>query len=150
MKKATIQFTGVYPSFNVETKVTRILFNYVVISGDVDTYAKDKEATNHLSIQDDINTPEFNGKPRFVSTKNLGMTTEIDRVVKKDGTIDWYTDNIEQMIINAEVDSLPEYAKVAYGKELALEAIIRAKSTALAIKAQRAKAQAVNADLTKK
>lgn len=140
MKKATIKFTGVYPKFNPETKTTKILYNYVVVSGDSKQYIADKEAEGTLSLQDE---GEHKGKPRFVSTKNLGMEVEIDRVTRKDGSIGWFTDNLEQLVMNAEVESLPEFAKAEYGKSLALDAIARAKQTVLNLKAMKATAKPV-------
>lgn len=143
MKKVIVMFTGVYFKFDTVTKERKVLYNYVVVSGDSKQYSADKEATGHLSLQDNSNgdcLPEHVGLPRFVSTKNIGHETELNRVEKKDGSFDWYTDDTEAMLVSAEIGALPEFAKQAIGKELALEAIARAKATASALKAMKAKA----------
>ena len=153
MKKVTVVFTGVYPKFNKETGERKMVYNYVVVKGDVKNFIADKTAGGHLSLMtQDPNgsvAKEHLGLPRFVSTKNLGMETELQQVTKKDGSIDWYTDDLEQMIIESEINSLPAYAKAEYGKALATDALARAKATALAIKAQRAKQALVVEDLKK-
>lgn len=153
MKKVTVVFTGVYPKFNKETGERKMVYNYVVVSGDVKSFVADKTATGHLSLmtQDPNNSvaKEHIGLPRFVSTKNLGMEVELNQVAKKDGTKDWYVDDMEQMIIESEINSLPAYAKAEYGKALASDALARAKATASAIKAKRAQQALVVEDLKK-
>ena len=148
MKKVIIVLTGVYPKFTPATAEkpasTKMLYNYAVISGDVKQYSADKESTGHLSLQDD---GAHKGAPRFVSSKNLGEQVELNRITRKDGTSDWFTDNTEQMLIDSEINSLPDYAKAEVGKQLTSEAIARAKATASKVKALRA--TAVVADLKK-
>jgi hypothetical protein len=148
MKKIQIVFTGVYPKFTPATAdkpaTTKMLYNYVVVDGDVEAYKADKSAISFLSLQEE---GEHAGKPRYVSNRNLGTSTELNRVKKQDGTFDWFTDNTEQMLIDSEINALPDYAKSAIGAQLANEAIARARATANHIKAM--KAVAVDADLKK-
>ncbi len=148
MKKIQIVFTGVYPKFTPATAdkpaTTKMLYNYVVVDGDVESYKADKSAIGFLSLQEE---GEHAGKPRFVSNRNLGTSTELNRVKKQDGSFDWFTDNTEQMLIDSEINALPDYAKSAIGAQLANEAIARARATANHIKAM--KAVAVDADLKK-
>lgn len=152
MKKVIIVFTGIYFKFNPETKERKVLYNYVVTDGDAKAYSADKDATGHLSLQtqseDGSVKPEHIGLPRFVSQTDLGATAELQRIQKQDGTHDWYTDDTEKLLVESAVKSLPEFAKQAFGKELAMEAIANARATASRIKAL--KNATVDADLSKK
>jgi len=134
MNSCKIQLTGCYPKFNQELKTTKIIYNYVVVSGDVKEYSADKELAGVLSLQDD---GEFKGAPRFVSTKNLGETAEINRVTKKDGTTDWYNDNLEELLIQSEIASLSPMEQQAIALDRARQAMDRARATALSLKAKR-------------
>jgi len=148
MKKGIISlvFTGIYFKFNEETKERSVRYNYVVVDGDVKQYTADRELAGFLSLQDN---GEHAGKPRFASLKDLGQTSELNRVEKKDGSHDWYTDDTEALLIESAVKALPEYAKQAYGKELAMDAIATARATAQRIKAMKASASKVEEDITK-
>lgn len=135
MKTVQILFTGVYPKFNVETGERKMLYNYVVISGDVEQFIADKDASGYLSLQDD---GEHAGKPRLGINKNLGNESELQRVEKKDGSYDWYTDDTEAMLIASEIGSLDAVAKAEYAREEIRNARERAKATAARVKQMRA------------
>lgn len=161
MKTAIITFTGVYFKFDSETKETSALFNYVVTDGDVKGYSKDKESQinpktgkNCLSLQtqDEQGSvkPEHIGLPRFVSTRDLGQSAEINRAPRQDGSFDWFVDNTEQVLIKQAVKSMSVEEKSAYALESARDLIANAKATAQRIKAMRSAKAEIVTDLKTK
>ena len=135
METVQILFTGVYPKFNAETGERKMLYNYVVVGGDVEQFIQDKDASGYLSLQDD---GEHAGKPRLGINKNLGVESKLQRVEKKDGSYDWYTDDTEAMLIASEIGSLDAVAKAEYAREEIRNARERAKATAIRVKQMRA------------
>jgi len=131
MKKVKIVFTGVYVKFTPATETTsatrKVLYNYVVVDGDIAQYSADKEASGHLSLQD---TGEYTDAPRYVSRKNLQQENELTRIQKKDGTFDWYTDDIEAMLMSSEVNEMSDAGKQAHGQKEVADATARVKATA--------------------
>jgi len=139
------RFTGPYVSVkkNPETGVTtrKVLFNYVIISGDVDAYSEDKASTDNLSLQSD---GEFAGKPRYVSTTDQGLQVELTRREKKEngigtGIFGWYTDDLESILENQMLNELPEFAKQEVAKDLIAQARAKAQATLANVRAMKAR-----------
>jgi hypothetical protein len=153
------KFTGPYVSVkkNPVTGVTtrKVLFNYVIISGDVDAYSEDKASTDNLSLQTD---GEFAGKPRYVSTTDKGLQVELTRREKKElgvglGIYDWYSDDLEEILENQMLNELPEFAKAEVAKDLIAQARAKAQATLANVRAMKARVTPVvtpteNPDLT--
>jgi hypothetical protein len=153
------KFTAPYVSVkkNPETGITtrKVLFNYVIIDGDVDTYSEDKASTDHLSLEKE---GEFAGKPRFVSTKDLGLQVELTRREKKidgvgTGVFEWYSDDLAEILENQMLNELPDFAKAEVAKDLVAQARAKAQATLANVRAMKARVtpvvnSTVNPDLT--
>jgi len=153
------KFTGPYVSVkkNPETGVTtrKVLFNYIIIDGDVDTYSEDKASTDHLSLEKE---GEFAGKPRYVSTTDKGLQVELTRKEKKEngigtGMFEWYSDDLEAILENQMLSELPEFAKQEVAKDLVAQARAKAQATLANVRAMKARVTPVvnsteNPDLT--
>ena len=153
------KFTAPYVSVkkNPETGVTtrKVLFNYVIISGDVDAYSEDKASTDHLSLEKE---GEFAGKPRFVSTTDKGLQVELTRREKKidgvgTGIFEWYADDLADILENQMLNELPEFAKAEVAKDLIAQARAKAQATLANVRAMKARVTPVvnpteNPDLT--
>lgn len=135
MKKVQILFTGIYVKFNAETKERALRYNYVVVGGDVKDFTADKKASGYDSIQDE---GEHAGKPRIAMLKDIGETGELQRVLKKDGTYDWYTDETDALVMESLVNSLSTAGKAEFAKDEVREMKLKALQLSASIKAKRA------------
>ena len=144
MKKVQLVFVNTYIKYNKETKEKTLMFNYAVVSGDVKQYVADKEAEGFHSVLTqeegrEIIPVELLGKPRFASTQELS-TLEIERTKRTNGVYGWFVDDLDAIMLEAKAKTLPKFARDAFGKELAVNAIAEAKASALAMRVAKAKA----------
>ena len=85
---------------------------------------------------------EHAGKPRIALLKDIGESGELQRVLKKDGTYDWYTDETDALVMESLVNSMSTAAKQEYAKDEVREMKLKALQLSASIKAKRAQALA--------
>lgn len=134
MKKVQIVFTGVYVKFNPVTKERALRYNYVVVGGDVKTFTEDKKASGFDSTQDE---GEHAGKPRIAMLKDIGETAELQRILKKDGTYDWFTDETDALVEESLVNNMSSAGKAEYAKEEVRQMLINKAKLSASIRAKR-------------
>jgi hypothetical protein len=135
MKKVSILFTGVYVKFNEQTKERALRYNYVVVAGDVKDFVADKNALGYGSIQSE---GEHAGKPRIGLLKDIGETGQLQRVLKKDGTYDWYTDETDTLVMESLINGMSAAAKQEYARDEVREMRAKAMQLSASIRAKRA------------
>lgn len=136
-KKVQIVFTGVFVKFNADTKERALRYNYVVVGGDVKEFMADKKASGFDSTQDE---GEHAGKPSIAMLKNIGDESELQRVLKKDGTYDWYTDEIDDLLIEAIIAAMSPADKQKFAKDEVRTILAKKAELVAFIKAKRAQA----------
>jgi len=156
MKKVQIIFTHAFLAPTNGKLVYKN--NYVIISGDIDTFVADKKATGYGSFMED---GDHKGKPRVTLPFTTDRFTEMDRFLNKDGIYDWSVDKSGRAIDDALFAELPESVQQQQGLRMIAENKLKKEQMMAELKTNRAlraialekadaKASKVNSDLKAK
>jgi hypothetical protein len=156
MKKVQIIFTHAFLAPTNGKLVYKN--NYVIISGDIDTFVADKKATGYGSFMED---GDHKGKPRVTLPFTTDRFTEMDRFLNKDGIYDWSVDKSGRAIDDALFAELPESVQQQQGLRMIAENKLKKEQMMFELKTNRAlraialekadaKASKVNSDLKAK
>ncbi len=108
--------------------------NYVVISGDVDTFIADKKATHFYCVMED---GEFKGKPRITLPYTSDRYTEMERFLNKDGIYVWSVDKTGKAIEDALFAELPASVQLQEGLRMIAVNKLKKEQLLADFKAQR-------------
>lgn len=151
MKKVQILFT--HPFLAPTNGKLVYKNNYVIISGDIDSFVADKKATGFGSFMEE---GEHKGKPRVTLPFTTDRYTEMDRFLNKNGIYDWSVDKAGRAIDDALFAELPASVQLQEGIRMVAENKLKKEQMIAELKISRElralsteKSAKVNADLKK-